>query len=101
MIDVNEIQIYISDITETERKNIEKCLKNLYATREGEQPLDRSFGLNNNFQDAPMNVAKNLFALEVIEKTNKYEKRVKVKEIKYKFEEGKMIPAVYLERREN
>ena len=47
-----------------------------------------------------MNIAKNLFTLEIIDKTKKYEKRAEVVKIEYKFgNEGQMIPIIYIKKR--
>lgn len=78
--------------------DIKRCLKVLYATKEGEQPLDRKFGLNIDFVGEPMPVAQSKFALEVVRKTAMYEPRVSVKKVTYTKDEatGMLIPKIYL-----
>ena len=72
MIDVKSAVINIHGFPESEAESIRRCLETLYSIREGEQPMNRGLGLNMDFQDQPVNVAKNMFALEIIEKTRMY-----------------------------
>lgn len=99
MIDIQAVIIKINEIEGSEAEDIRKCLTTLYSVREGEQPLDRDFGLKQEFLDQPVPVAKNILALEVIEKTQRYEKRVKVDKVDYAAsEEGRLIPIIYLKK---
>lgn len=99
MINIQAAVIKISEIDESEAEDIRKCLTTLYTVREGEQPLDRDFGLKQEFLDQPVPIAKNILALEVIEKTQRYEKRVKVDKMDYTTsEEGQIIPIIHLKR---
>ncbi len=99
MIMVNKAVINIRGFPESEAEDIRRCLAALYSVRAGEQPLDRDFGISNDFLDLPANLAKNRFALEVVEKTEKYEKRVKVDKVEYQFDqEGQMVPIISLKR---
>lgn len=99
MIDVSNIVINLDGFAENETDDIRRCLMTLYCVRVGEQPLDRNFGIDNTFLDRPLNIAKNLFALEVIKKTKQYEKRVDVDKVEYKFkDDGQLIPVIYLKR---
>ncbi len=100
MIDVGKTAILLNGFSKNEAEDIRRCLSALYMVRVGEQPLDRDFGLDQSFVDQPLNIAKNLLALEVIKKTKRYEKRVEVEKIDFKFdEEGQMIPVVYVKKR--
>ncbi len=99
MIDVSSVVINLNGFPEDEAEDIRRCLETLYTVRTGEQPLDREFGIDNSFLDKPINIAKNLFALEVIEKTKRYEKRVEVEEVEYRFDgTGQMVPVIFLKR---
>ena len=97
MVDAGNI-ILSFDNGQEKIKDIERCLRTLYSTKEGTVPLDREFGINWDFVGEPLPVAQNKFALEVVKKTAKYEKRVKVKEVTYQYnaEAGMMIPTVHL-----
>lgn len=99
MINIQAAVIKINGIEENEAADIRKCLTTLYLVREGEQPLDRGFGLKQEFLDQPVPIAKNILALEIIEKTQRYEKRVKVDKVEYAASgEGQLIPIVYLKK---
>lgn len=99
MIDINAAVIKINEVEEKEAENIRRCLTTLYSVREGEQPLDREFGIKREFLDQPVPIAKNLLALEVLEKTQRYEKRVKVDKVEYEdTQEGQLIPVIHLRR---
>lgn len=101
MIDIENVVINF-DYTVPEIEDIARCLRTLYSTREGSQPLDRELGLDWGFVDKPLPVAKNEFTLEVLLKTKKYEPRVTVKEATFVYDEasGNMIPTVTLTREE-
>lgn len=99
MIDLKEVIIMLDDMKETESEDIRRCLTVLYSVCEGEQPLDRKFGISQEFLDQPVNIAQNLLALEIIEKTQRYEPRVLVEKVEYQQGgEGVLIPIVYLKR---
>lgn len=99
MVDVGNIEIRFN-YNSPEEEDISRCLRTLYATREGSQPIDREFGLGWGFIDKPLPVAQQEFAFEVIRKTKKYEPRVKVEKVTYEFEGagGKMKPVVHLSK---
>ncbi len=99
MIDIKEAVILLNDISGDKAEDIRRCLTTLYSVREGEQPLDRELGLSQEFLDYPENLARNILALEVIEKTKRYEKRVAVEKVEYKSGgEGITIPVIHLKR---
>ena len=82
MIDLKNITVTF-DYSNGEVADIKRCLETLYQTAEGTCPLDREFGLNTDFVGMPMDVAKNLFAVEITEKTDRYEPRATVKSINF------------------
>ena len=55
----------------TTEENVRKCLTVLLGTREGEQALDRNFGLNWDFLDMTTAAAKARLTAEIIEKIKK------------------------------
>lgn len=97
MFEAQDVEIRF-DYNSPDADDISRCLKTLYSTREGSQPLDRNFGLNWGFIDKPLPIAQQEYAFEVVKKTREYETRVNVQEVTYKFDEssGKMIPVVTL-----
>lgn len=76
-------------------EEIQRNLELLYGTASGTCPGDREFGLDQAFDGCPINIAKNLFALEIIEKTEIYESRAEIQQIDYEYEEdGNLTPII-------
>ena len=84
-IDLKNITVAF-DYTNGDIADIKRCLECLYQTAEGTCPLDREFGLN-------MDVAKSQFAVEIIDKTDRYEPRATVKDINFSFNEDGQLQA--------
>lgn len=80
--DLNNITVAF-DYQNDEVYDIKRCLETLYQTPEGTCPLDREFGLNTDFVGMPMNIAQNLFAVEITDKTDRYEPRAMIREINF------------------
>jgi Phage baseplate assembly protein W len=100
MIDINKTVINFNYDT-ADIHDIKRCLIMLYSTREGEQPMDRDFGLNYQSLSQPLDAAKNTIALELIEKTERYEPRVKVQQVNFEYlEDGILAPIIHLQREE-
>ncbi len=101
MIDVKCVEIVLEGFPENEMEDIKRCLATLYSVREGEQPLDRDFGIGWGFLDKPVPVAENMLALEITGKTGKYEKRVTVSKVEFREgAEGQIMPVVFCKRRD-
>ena len=67
--------------------DIKLCLETLLSVRAGSQPLDRNFGIN---------VAKNMLALEIIEKVRIYEPRVEVDNVEFDANtDGQLVPRIH------
>jgi len=64
-----------------EAESILRCLRNLFMTPAGTVPLDRDFGIDQTVLGKPIGIAENLFAIEAIEKVERYEPRVSVQEV--------------------
>ncbi len=95
-IDLNHIKVTF-DYADGEAEDIKRCLETLYQTPEGTCPLDREFGLSQDLVGLPLDVAQNEFALEIIEKTERYEPRASIKDILFEMnEEGIMQAEVLL-----
>ena len=72
----------------------------LYATREGEQPLDREFGLSTDFLNLPMPAARAQLSAQIIRKTSQYESRARVVKVEWEdtnAAQGKLCPKVVVE----
>lgn len=79
----------------TVAESVRQCLTILLGTREGEEALDRNFGLKQDFLDMPTAAAKAMFTAEIIEKIKKYEPRAKVKSVKFEADtNGLLRPTV-------
>lgn len=74
----------------------------LLNIRAGSQPMDRQFGMSFDFVGSPLDVATNMYALEVAEKFQMYipEAEIKGMEFSYDETEGKIIPHMIIGRRE-
>ncbi|MDU6040053.1 MAG: hypothetical protein E6Y83_17070 [Clostridium butyricum] len=82
---------YSADEIEELKRNIETLL----SIPEGTVPLDRNFGINNDFVSYPLDVAENMYVLEITEKVEKYESRVQVKEVNFiESADGALIPSI-------
>ena len=66
-----------------EAEDIRRCLKNLYSTPAGSVVGDRDFGLSWAALDNVPVDAESTYALEVMQKTDRYEPRVKVTEVNF------------------
>lgn len=80
-----------------ELEEMQRNLDLLYGTAAGTCPGDRNFGLDQTFESYPTNVVQNLFALEVIEKTEIYEDKAEVLSIEYtQAEDGNLTPKIII-----
>lgn len=57
------------------------CVRTIVMTPAGTVPLDRDFGIDISCLDLPLPVAQNMLTLEVVQKVELYEPRVKVDEV--------------------
>lgn len=75
---------------------IRRCLIMLWTTPTGTVVLDRDFGLDTSFIDEPLPKAKQMYSIEIITKTRKYEPRVNVQSISFEIDplNGKLNPKV-------
>ena len=84
------------------KTEMEEVMQNVYTiitTARGSVPLDRDFGIDTSFLDAPINVAQTLMLTSVIEAVSQFEPRAKVKGILFGGEakEGKLEAKVRVE----
>lgn len=82
--------------------DIKRCLETLLSIREGTQPLDRNLGINlDDIVGYPLDVAKNMLSLEIIEKVDIYEPRVEVESIDFEANtDGQLKPIIHFVKRE-
>lgn len=83
--------------TPEEFEDIKICLETLLSIRAGSQPLDRELGID--YEQAvgfPLDVAKNMLSLEIIEKVERYEPRVEVSSVTFTGDaDGQLVPHIY------
>lgn len=84
--------------TAEEYADIKQCLETLLSIRAGSQPLDRELGIRfDEIVGYPMDVAKNMLSMEIIEKIGRYEPRVEVDFVEYESAmDGMLRPHVHV-----
>lgn len=93
-----DVEIELSG--KTEELDIYNCLLTLYGSKEGEQALDREFGLNMECLSLPAEAAQAMLTAEIIRKTKKYEPRAEVLEVEYETshsQQGRIRPKVVVQ----
>lgn len=65
--------------------SIGRCLRNLYSTPAGSIPCDRDFGLSWAGLDFIPSEMEAVYSLELIEKTDRYEPRVKAVGVEFHY----------------
>ena len=101
------MELFVSEESEgfsqSEFDEIKNCLETLLSVRAGSQPLDRDFGIDyDGSADLPVEVAKNILAVEITEKIETYEPRVEVDSVTFKTgESGQLIPIVSIIKSDN
>lgn len=101
MISIDPSNFTVSfDYSADEIEEIKRNITTLLSIPEGTVPLDRDFGINNDFVSSPLDVAENMYALEITEKVEKYESRVQVKEVNFvESPDGSLIPSILFSKR--
>ena len=96
------VKLESEGFTQEEFADVKQCIETLLSIRAGSVPLDRNLGIDyDSVAGYPLNVAKNMLSLEIIEKVNIYEPRVEVKSIDFEIgPDGQLIPHPYFIRRE-
>ena len=94
------IEILPGSANDSTAAEVYRNLQVLYATRAGEQALDRDFGIDREPLGLPMSSAKALMAAEFVAKTARYEPRARVLRVDWNesnLAEGILIPKVVVE----
>ena len=96
------VELGDNGFSEEELADIQRCLETLLSIRAGSQPLDRNLGIDyDGAVGFPLDVAKNMLTLEIIEKVNTYEPRVEVDTIDFQIgNDGQLIPHIHFVKRE-
>lgn len=80
---------------------LKRTLTTLFSTRAGSQPADRDFGISWECLDEAPEAAESLFYLEAVRKTEKYESRVKIRDITFDYTiSGRTVPHIYFTGKE-
>lgn len=96
----DEIEIEIAQGSSDEADDILRCLRTLFASRTGEQALDRNFGIDYSCLDQPEIAAHAMLTAELVEKVATYEPRCRVARVDWKSadpSDGKIKPKVVIE----
>ncbi|MCD7862875.1 MAG: GPW/gp25 family protein [Lachnospiraceae bacterium] len=96
------VNIENSGFSTEEFNDIKLCLETLLSIQAGTQPLDRDLGIDTEgILDYPFSVAQNKLAVEIVEKIEKYEPRVKVKSVTFEgSSDGRLAPRIHIIRAE-
>lgn len=79
----------------TEYEEIMQNLRTILATTKFSVPLDRDFGVDASFVDKPMEQAKAMYIVAIIEAIRQYEPRAEVVQIDWDDDiDGQLIPRV-------
>lgn len=93
MIEEPLLQFDFEDATQAEIYR--RQLETLYSVVEGTCPGDRNFGLSNEYQDEPANVAESTYSLEIYNKTEEYVPQVEIRDIRFEHgEDGQLRPKI-------
>ncbi|MFA9464037.1 MAG: hypothetical protein ACERKN_07060 [Velocimicrobium sp.] len=98
MIDLGSLEIVSSELTDEDVEN----LMLLYTTPQGTIPLNRGGGIDFSIIGLPIEEAKSLFLVNIINKTNEYNASLEVDTVEFDIdtEEGKIKPKVVISRGE-
>lgn len=97
------IELEGSGFSSEEFADIKQCLETLCSIQAGSQPLDRALGIDyDGIVGYPLNVAKNMLSLEIIEKIGIYEPRVEVESVVVETGiDGQLIPRIHIVKSED
>ena len=93
---LGDIDVEINPSESTEERDVYNCLKTLYGSREGEQALDREFGLNMDCLSLPAEAAEAKLTAEIIRKTKKYAQVLEVSYETSRSQQGNIRPKVVI-----
>ena len=91
-----------SGFSPDEFADVKQCLETLLSIRAGTQPLDRNLGIDlDSIVGYPLDVARNMLSLEIIEKVETYEPRVEVVSVEFEAAtDGQLKPIIHFIKRE-
>lgn len=82
--------------------DVKQCLETLLSIRAGSQPLDRNLGIDfDSVVGYPLDVARNMLSLEIIEKVHAYEPRVEIESVEFMGStDGQLKPHIHFVKKE-
>lgn len=86
------------DYSGTGAEEIRRNVRTILGIYEGTMPMNRNLGIDSASMDVPIDVAQNRMTVDLIEKIEKYEPRVRVQEVGYQAEQetGELRPVISL-----
>lgn len=96
------VELEGSGFSPEEFADVKQCLETLLSIRAGTQPLDRNLGIDlDGIVGYPLDVARNMLSLEIVEKVDTYEPRVEVVSVDFKTDtDGQLNPIIHFIKRE-
>lgn len=91
------VDLSSSGFSPDEFADIKLCLETLLSVRAGSQPLARDFGIDiDRVTSYPLDVAKNMLSVEIVEKVRIYEPRAEVESIEFEANtSGQLVPYIH------
>jgi hypothetical protein len=78
-------------------KDILQSLRTIFCIPEGSVWLDRDFGTSPETIDAPLAAAMNIYAVDAVQKVNRYEPRVIVRDVTFETDgNGQLTPTIHV-----
>lgn len=100
-IEVGMNQTMWNLIPSSTAEEIAQCVRCILLTAKGSCFMYRSFGVDNELLDKPLNVAQQKFLAEAVRQVQRYEPRAKVKSIRWQGDgaDGILKPIILIEIR--
>lgn len=81
---IGEVELALPDYQASDQDAIRKKLTALLGSLEGTYPMNRSYGINSEVFDCPIQTAESLLAAEIYEKTEQYIPSINVLDVSFR-----------------
>ena len=81
---IGEVELALPDYQDSDQDEVRKKLTALLGSLEGTYPMNRSYGINSEVFDYPIQTAKSLLAAEIYEKTEQYIPNINVLDVNFR-----------------
>ena len=81
---IGEVELALPDYQASDQDVIRKKLTALLSSLEGTYPMNRSYGINSEVFDYPVQTAESLLAAEIYEKTEQYMPGINVLDVSFR-----------------